>query len=166
MGRLKFTEELRTKLCAMVSVGCSVRNAARLVDVRESTVRKAARSNPDFAKRLHNALAQRELLPLKNLQTAGAKYWRASAWLLERIDRTAYGRYKPDTITDEHLSRFAEILVEIVRQAVPNDDVRRVIGRHVEEVVSELAETGHLGLPRRFRDQPATGAAAAEEPPA
>jgi IS30 family transposase len=154
MGRLKFTEELRTKLCAMVSVGCSVRNAARLVDVRESTVRKAAKKNAEFGKRLHNALAQRELLPLKNMQTAGAKYWRASAWLLERIDRTAYGRYKPDTITEEHLTRFAEILVKIVREAVPNEQVWRAIGRHVDEVLQELSETGDLNLPHPLRKRP------------
>lgn len=78
--------------------------------------------------------------------------------MLERIDRTAYGRYKPDAITDQHMRQFTEIPVEIVKRAVPNVEVRQVIGKHVEQVFKDLKETGLLHLPRQLRERPSPDA--------
>lgn len=147
MGRVKFNLEVQTKLCAMVTVGASVRNAARLNDVRESTVRKAAKRDPDFAARLNRALAQRELLPLKNLQAAGAKYWRASAWLLERIDRQAYGRYQPDLFTDERAADLFEVFAEIASRYVRKEDGPAFF-RDIDDIANKLRSQGRIGWPR------------------
>ena len=80
----------------MVSVGCSVRRAAKLCGVGESAIREREKNDPNFREQFLNAKQIREITPLRQIKEAGGKSWRAAAWTLERLDPEEYGpRNKP-----------------------------------------------------------------------
>jgi len=57
----KLTDETQTQICAMISVGCSMRRAARLAGCSESAIRNLLRRDEAFAKRLREASMRREI---------------------------------------------------------------------------------------------------------
>lgn len=134
----KLSAEMQTKLCAVISVGCSLRSAARLIGCAESTVRTMARRDEAFAERLKQAELSREIIPLKNLQAAGVKYWRAAAWSLERLHPNEYGRRKPDVVTPQQLSAVTEQFAEILLRRISSLEDRRAVQQEVVELMRRI----------------------------
>ncbi len=134
----KLSAEMQTKLCAVISVGCSLRAAARLMGCAESTVRTLARRDEAFAERLKQAELSREIIPLKNLQAAGVKYWRAAAWSLERLHPNEYGRRKPDVVTPQQLSAVTEQFAEILLRRISSLEDRRAVQQELVELMRRI----------------------------
>jgi len=98
---LLVTSEMRHRYCALIGVGCTRRYAASLLGVNESTIRTAMRRDEQFAAQVRQSEINRELVPLKNIQTAGQRSWKAHvdaghvrAWrmLLDDASDRAAGR--------------------------------------------------------------------------
>ncbi|MBA4018373.1 MAG: hypothetical protein C0483_14500 [Pirellula sp.] len=129
--RKKFDLATQERLCAMVSVGTSVRSAALLCDTTEATVRQRQLRDPAFRQRLTEAKQLREIMPLKRLREAAATNWRAAAWLLQRIRPEYYAGPKPDLWRTEDVSAmmcdFADMLVKALKREVgPGEALSRV----------------------------------------
>ena len=76
MGRpLKFDPARRGQLCAMVRVGCSLRNAARFAGVNIASVYYACRTDQAFAAQLRAAQQERDANALPWINDP----WRATA---------------------------------------------------------------------------------------
>lgn len=115
--------------CAMVSVGCSARRAAKLCGVGESAIREREKNDPQFRERYLNAKQIREIAPLRQIKEAGGKSWRAAAWTLERLDPEEYGTKRrssesPDQIADL-IDRYAESFLSTTREGAGDDDAEK-----------------------------------------
>jgi hypothetical protein len=79
-----FDEQRRHTLLGMISVGLSRNEACRHVGVPPSSVVHAARTDPDFAQQLQQALFDRANRP-PELADIGSRSWRAYARRLEAL---------------------------------------------------------------------------------
>ena len=114
-------EGKKREIVAILSVGCSRRTAARYVGCDHSTIRRTAQRDSAFDEQLRHAENQHEFTYLKNIQQAATKpqYWRAAAWVLERIFPQKYARRGPDVITVDQIKQVLTQLVDVIIQEVP-----------------------------------------------
>jgi hypothetical protein len=112
--------EKKSKIIAILSVGCSQIVAAHYVGCSRWTIRREAMRDTQFADELRKAIGNAELGLVKNIRNAAKKeqYWRAAAWVLERCYPEKYARHGPDVITLEQigvlLTKFSEIVIKEV----------------------------------------------------
>jgi hypothetical protein len=119
----------------MISVGCTRRTAAALLGSNESTFRSAWQRDETFAEDLQKAERQRELVPLRNLQMAGQKYWRAAAWYLERLRPHEYASRKPAVVTEAQMNELIEFVMAKVLQRITSRDDRLAIAAELEKTL-------------------------------
>jgi hypothetical protein len=101
----------RQIICAMVSSGCGLQDAARYVNCSVRTIRREAERNPDFDDELRRSDVHAKLNPLRAMQQAIGTHWRAAAWFLERAfperfgkrDRSVFGPREARQLLDEML---------------------------------------------------------------
>jgi hypothetical protein len=110
------------EICAIVSVGGSLRTAAKHVGSTVSAIRVRADRNRQFAQRLKRAESDFEVILLSNIQQAGKKSWNASAWLLERIFPERFVKRRPNTIPVEEVNDVFEHLAKIIAHEVPDPE--------------------------------------------
>lgn len=134
----QLTAEKETQFCAMLAAGCSARTAADLIDVAESTLRSRMRRDPTFGEKVCKARRTAELLALRNVQNAGEKYWRASAWLLERLRPEEYVARKPRTMTPEETSDVLLEIAELILRHVSHEADRLAVLKAVRNLTEEL----------------------------
>lgn len=153
--RKKFDLATQERLCAMVSVGTSVRTAALLCDTTEATVRQRQLRDLAFRERLTEAKQLREIMPLKRLREAAATNWRAAAWLLQRVRPDDYAGPRPHLWRAEEVTtlmhEFSDMLVKaLVREVGPGAPAARVRDEILDAIrkVDELRMAGPDVLPK------------------
>lgn len=131
-------ETRRREILAIVSVGCSRRTAARYVGCAPSTIHNTAERDPQFAAQLENAESKPELTQLKNITAAAKKpqYWRAAAWVLERLNPRRYAPRGPETITRDQIARLLDGFARIVADEVPVDRFRKRIIKRLDRLAA------------------------------
>ena len=87
------TKEARLLIC--LSMGMSMRAAARTIGCCHTTFVKRAKRDEHFAAQIEQAKQQARADPLRELYAASRKSWRAAAWLLEYLDRKQRVQVKP-----------------------------------------------------------------------
>lgn len=133
--RRKLTDEVQTEICAMISVGCSKRTAARLAGCSEAAIRNLSRHDEVFAARLRQACQRREIFPLRNIINASQTHWRAAAWYLSRLNPEVYGYRKPETVTPRVIEKWTTALAKDISAAIQDPaTIRRIL-----EVFKRLA---------------------------
>lgn len=80
--RPKLNGELKSRVCFLLGLGLSRRQAALAVDVDHATITHAAERDPDFSRALARAEEFSTMRPAIALATAGLSNWRAAAWEL------------------------------------------------------------------------------------
>ena len=124
--QVKLDAAAQQMFCAMVSVGCSVRRAAKLCGVTEGAIRRRERDDPLFREQYLNAKQIREITPLRQIKEAGGKSWRAAAWTLQRLDPEEYGPRNKPSDSPSHISdmidRYAEELESNQCDELENQD--------------------------------------------
>jgi hypothetical protein len=147
-GRRPVLDEIKQReILAILTVGCSRRTAARYVGCAVSTIQNTADRDGGFAEKLRRAENQHEFTYLRNIQQAAKKpqYWRAAAWVLERVFPEKYARRGPEVITVDQirqvLARFAEIIVA----EVPVARYRQDIIKRLEGLTRSLCPSSQPG---------------------
>ncbi len=138
-GRPPVLHEIkRREILAIISVGCSRRTAARYVGCAPTTIQNTAERDPQFAVQLDHAEKQPELTQLKNITAAAKKpqYWRAAAWVLERINPRRYAPRAPDVITRDQIARLLDAFARIVAEEVPVDRFRKNIIKRLDRLAA------------------------------
>ena len=74
----------KREVLAVVSFGVSRNAAAGYVGCAPNTLRNEMRRDETFRDAVLQAERNCETLCLQNIREAGAKHWRAAAWLLEK----------------------------------------------------------------------------------
>jgi hypothetical protein len=78
----KLNAELKSRVCFLLGLGLSRRQAALAVDVDHATITHAAQGDPDFSRALARAEEFSRMRPAIALAAAGLSNWRAAAWEL------------------------------------------------------------------------------------
>lgn len=134
-GRPRALDDVkRREIIALTTAGFSIERAARYVDCAASTIRRECRRNPNFDTELRRAGLTAELCPLQALREAARKYWRAAAWLLERLDPERFGKQNPRHIKPDQLEAFSSIIIEIVSREVADPQERQRIYDKIGEL--------------------------------
>jgi hypothetical protein len=136
MHRTKLDEFKKREIAAILAVGGSRTTAAKYVRCAPDTIRRTAQRDAQFAAQLKRAEAQLEVVHLTNIETAGRKNWRASAWLLERMFPERFGRRATAAITGEALADLLEQFAETVCREIESPQDRR----RVQQALTRLAK--------------------------
>ncbi|MCE9525571.1 MAG: hypothetical protein K8R36_05905 [Planctomycetales bacterium] len=80
--RPKLNAELKSRVCFLLGLGLSRRQAALAVDIDQATITHAAQNDADFSRALARAEEFSTMRPAIALATAGLSNWRAAAWEL------------------------------------------------------------------------------------
>jgi hypothetical protein len=115
----------------MITVGFSRREACRQVGVPPSSVAHAARTDPEFAQQLGQALIDRANRP-PELADVGSRSWRAAARRLE----ARFAHFRPPSARRQVLTqrRLKRIVRRIVLELLSDS---RVISREVVALGSQ-----------------------------
>ncbi|MCC6125806.1 MAG: hypothetical protein IT426_12640 [Pirellulales bacterium] len=135
-------QEKRRDILTILTVGCSRRTAARYVDCAPSTIRNTAERDAEFTEKLAKAENSSEVMHLRNINAAAKdpRYWRASAWALERLRPEFYGSRNPEIVTPDRLAELLAQVAETIVAEVPVDRYRKNILKILEEVLREFRE--------------------------
>jgi hypothetical protein len=134
-GRPRALDHVKQReVIASVNAGFSIDRAARYVGCAPSTIRRECRRNPEFDRDLRRACFSAELYPLQALREAARKYWRAAAWLLERLDPARFGKPRPGYVKPEELEAFTSIFSGIISREVADPKERQRIYDRLHEL--------------------------------
>ena len=131
------------EILAILSVGCSRRTAARYVGCAHSTIQRTAHRDPEFAAKLRQAENRQEFTYLGNIQQAARKpqYWRAAAWVLERVFPEKYARRGPDVITVDQIREVLAQFAKIIVAEVPVAKYRQKIIKRLDALTQSLCRS-------------------------
>jgi len=133
MGRPSaYTARLGREICGQVEAGLTVRVAARAAGIARSTLyswlelgRQGREPYAAFAARLERAKGLCEARAAQQVYAAGAKDWRAAAWMLERrwpkryaLRQTVRVERPVSTLSDEELEAELARLGYVRRELV------------------------------------------------
>jgi hypothetical protein len=137
-------------ILALLAGGCSRRSAAHFVGCAPSTITRAATRDPDFDAAVVHAEQSAELKLLRHIQNAGTnpRYWRASAWLLERLNPNDYTVH-PNLMTKDQMEQVVAQVCELLYKDIPIENMEHAI----EKLQFLLYEQGLL-RPVNFDDEP------------
>jgi hypothetical protein len=135
-----FTEVVRAEVCAVIATGCPFQTAAKYVGCTVKAIYALKKRDPEFAKQLARALAQRELIPLSHIREASGRSWRAAAWLLEHTVGGRYGGHVM-TLAEELAAEEAEESAEL-SVAVPDNHRTPTAGFAVQNAAFDWTDSG------------------------
>jgi hypothetical protein len=129
-------EARRHEVLSILSLGCTFAVAAQRVGCAVSTIHRTIERDPTFAAAVAHARSEAELAHMQNLRKAGAteRYWRASAWALERLDPNTYHPGHARSITAEQLALVLTQLARAIVAQLP-ERYRKDILKTVEAAV-------------------------------
>lgn len=118
-------------VCAILVVGGSRQAAAAYVGCRVEAIEQTAGALPAFAARLARAEQQHELNQLQNVQSAAKndRYWRAAAWVLERLYPHRYGPRRPRSMPLDEVVKLLGDFADAVLVEVPAEHQEPVRAR-------------------------------------
>jgi len=131
-GRPPVLDEMKkSRILAIVSLGCSQNVAAQYVGCAPSTIQRTAERDPKFAAALSQAKCHAELGLIRQIRNAAkkARHWRAAAWALERGFPERYAPRSPDVITVEQIGRLLSCFSEIIVKELPERYRKKIIKR-------------------------------------
>jgi hypothetical protein len=140
-GRPRALDEVkRREICALVSAGCAIADAAKYVGCSASTIHREAFRNRQFREQLRRAHLTNELGPLNALRHASHKYWRAAAWLLERTNPQRFAKQPIKIIKPEHCQEICDLMLDVVKQEVCDPDVLERISNRLGEIQKDAEQ--------------------------
>lgn len=149
-GRPRALDHVKQReIIAVVSAGFSIERAAHYVDCAPSTIRRECRRNPQFDKEIRRACLSAQLSPLQAIREAARKYWRAAAWLLERLDPERFGKQRPGEVKPEELEAYISIIADIIGREIADPHERQ---RIYDKIDALQKSTDRLAL--TIRDTP------------
>jgi hypothetical protein len=141
----------KAEILAVLATGCPRQTAADYVGCDLKTIYNTALRDDEFYRQLRRRERHAEVAHLVNLNNAGkeSRYWRASAWFLERIRPESYGTRTPETLTREELSALLSRFTEMMVEEVPVARFRKQIIARFDKFFSNTPERLEKNFQRR-----------------
>ena len=118
-GRPRVLDEVkRREICALVAGGCSLREAAKYVGCGINTIRRELERNAEFSAGIRHSQTDAQLSPLRAMQQAVGKHWRAAAWFLERAYPERFARRDPTTLNARQARHLLNEVIDIIRREI------------------------------------------------
>ena len=132
-------EKKKSLILTLLRKGCSRVTAANSVRCHPKTILNTANRDPEFAEKLALAENASEFIHIENINNAGkeVKYWRASAWMLARLDPDRFGRSTPDAMTPSQITSLIVQIAEIILQEIPVVQYRQQIIKRLDCLLAE-----------------------------
>jgi hypothetical protein len=129
----------KSQILALLKSGCGRAVAAAAVNCHPQTIGNQVKRDAEFAAQLAAAEHQAGLVHLANLNNAGteAKYWRASAWMVERLFPETFAKPVRDTITPAQFSALLLHVAEIIVEEIPTASFRTQILKRFDHLLKE-----------------------------
>ena len=106
----KLTPNLKSKVCMLLCVGLSRRQAATMLDIDHTTITHGVERDPDFGRALVRAEEFCQLRPHLAIAAAGLRDWRAAAWFLTHQQKS------PRRTTSERSAELHQLNLQDSRQ--------------------------------------------------
>lgn len=137
-------EDQRRKILAILSAGASRQAAAAYAGWHHSRIGRIANRDPGFLRQLRRAERSAELLQLQNIRLAAEKtqYWRAAAWMLERLYPERYGKRKPRMFSYHDMEDVFIQFADLLSVEISDARQRRAVLRRVRRMISGFARGG------------------------
>lgn len=151
VGRPRALDEVkRREVCALISAGCGIADAARYVGCSPSTIRREALRNEDFHESLRKAEVSSQLESLRTMRQAAATHWRAAAWLLERTNPERFARRDTKSVKVDQFDETICSLVEKIAGEINDSGSQRRIYNRLLAIANDFnRETFATDRPRR-----------------
>jgi IS30 family transposase len=118
-GRPRVLDEAkRLEISALVAGGCSLQEAAKIVGCGLNTIHRELERNSHFSKSIRRSQMRAQLSPLRAMQRAAGKHWRAAAWLLERAYPERFARRDSATQSARQAHSLLNEVINIIRQEI------------------------------------------------
>jgi hypothetical protein len=132
----------RREICAILAMGGNRETAARYVGCHRTTIAKTAERDEAFAEALSRAESLHEVQHLTNINRAGkeGRYWRASAWALERRYPARYSKRNPRMVTMAQVAQILSQFADLVLDEVPTPEYRERIIARLGDLATGLQE--------------------------
>jgi hypothetical protein len=118
-------------------MGASLEGAARYVGCAPSTIRREACRNADFCEALRRATFSAEVMPLQLMREFAKKYWRAAAWLLERLDPQRFGKQSVRFVKPEEFHAYVQTLTEIAKESIHDPEDRKRVSDKLADLLKK-----------------------------
>jgi hypothetical protein len=150
--RAVLDEKKRWKVITMLANGSSRRVAAHYVGVAPSTITRTIERDPEFAEQVAKAESALEIQALRNIRNAAqsGKYWRASAWLLERKNQIDFRERPLNIMTDEEVHDLLSWFVILMEEELPEVHIDKVLEK-LQEIIVFLKDEPNPNSPRKSR---------------
>lgn len=86
------TDEQKKQVLEYISSGLSIKDSCQLTGIGEKTYYDIVNRDAQFSQDAQKARLKCKLSHIKNIKTAGNNQWQASAWWLERMYKTEFGK--------------------------------------------------------------------------
>jgi Helix-turn-helix domain len=137
-GRPRKLDEIsQREICALLSAGCGINEAAKYVGCAASTISREATRNPAFDVALRQAYLAAELAPLNAMRRAAANHWRAAAWLLERTNPQRFAKQNPKLLKPEQLEYIIRMFADIFDDEVADPEARERFQQRIEKMMAD-----------------------------
>jgi hypothetical protein len=146
--RTFFNDEKRKTVVNVLKLGLTRRAAANCVGCHVMTIYNEISRNKKFRADVAEAEAGFEVRHTSRIEKASQdeRYWRASAWSLERKYPEQYALRKPDAITPDQAERILGQFVEILGKHIPANVVRaRVVNQLWQAIDASFFKPGKKG---------------------
>ncbi len=135
-GRPRALDETkRREICALLTAGAGIRQAARYVGCSASTIHREAARSEEFREQMRRAEATAQLAPLQSMRQAAQTHWRAAAWMLERSDPDRFGRRHQKTLGPKEIRALARDLLAVFDQEIDHPILRERIAQRVQATI-------------------------------
>lgn len=127
----------------IVGNGGSIQDAADIIEVDQSTLRRHMRENPEFARGIKKAKKSGKMRLVQRVSTASS--WQAAAWMLERMYGNEFGRKDRHEHTGKNGAPMETKTT--VTHAIDYDQLRRDLAESVRgsngNVAGRVSENGN-----------------------
>lgn len=132
-------KQKKSRILSLLRLGCGRLTAANAVNCHPRTILNTAKRDPEFADRLALAECAAELVHMENINNAGkdVKYWRASAWMLERINQGRFAKLSPSAVTPSQITDLIVQIADLIVQEVPAARSRKQILKRFDRLLLE-----------------------------
>jgi len=122
-------EKKRNQIIALLTHGCSRRVAARYVGCAPSTITRTAMRDPEFNQQVAQAEGNCQMRALRTIWAAAktGRYWRAAAWLLERVNSEDFADPTPRFVTEKNVKQAMNYLIEMVLKDQSKETYLKVV---------------------------------------